>query len=247
MIERLDLFSRLVKLFCRKSERKDVAINFSFDLTEALRRHARFVSMITTKNWRGIKEKDEEQKARSKMATMTIITEQRSCTVAKKFQQKSFPSLSLSLFLPAFPTSQQAASALKNNEAQGTKLLPNRGSGWNFENGYVVTGTRMLGKFLHRRSSRLWEAVIKPWRTSQPAFWNATPYLREFSPVPSQILRAYGDGVRDVCELVLNRTEEISELVKVLKKKDIKLPLFELQLGWMCLSCKLEFYIYWKS
>lgn len=99
MTERLDLFSRLVKLFCRKSERKDVAINFSFDLTEASRRHARFVSMITTKNWRGIKEKDEEQKARSKMATMMIITEQRSCTVAEKFQQKSFPSFSLSLSL----------------------------------------------------------------------------------------------------------------------------------------------------
>ena len=76
-----------------------MAINFSFDLTEAPRRHARFVSMITTKNWRGIKEKDEEQKARSKMAMMTIITEQRSCTVAEKFQQKSFPSFSLSLSL----------------------------------------------------------------------------------------------------------------------------------------------------
>ena len=79
-----------------------MAINFSFDLTEAPRRHARFVSMITTKNWRGIKEKDEEQKARSKMAMMTIITEQRSCTVAEKFSRKAFQaslSLSLSLFL----------------------------------------------------------------------------------------------------------------------------------------------------
>ena len=136
--QRDSIFSRvkLVKLFCRKSERKDMAINFSFDLTEAPRRHARFVSMITTKNWRGIKEKDEEQKARSKMAMMTIITEQRSCTVAEKFSRKAFQaslslslSLSLTVFLPAFPTSQQAASALKNNEAQGTKLLPDRGSG----------------------------------------------------------------------------------------------------------------------
>lgn len=41
-----DLFSRLVKLHRWKSDRKDAAINFSFDLTEASRgaRFARFSS-----------------------------------------------------------------------------------------------------------------------------------------------------------------------------------------------------------
>ena len=106
-------------------------------------------------------------------------------------------------------SNKRGERASKNNEAQGTKHLePGPRLGRNFESGYVVTGSGMLGKFLHCRSSRLWEAVIKPSPLSlslslslgerrslllRPGTRRASPTTRrEFSPVPDQILRAMG-------------------------------------------------------
>lgn len=120
------------------------------------------------------------------MATMTIITEQRSlCITVEKFQREAlssgFLSLSLSFLLsllfillsrPPLPY-----SALKNNEATEEQ------SG-NFESGYVVTGCARCLENSSIPVEAARGAVIKHWRTSRILKREPSPIiLAEFSPV----------------------------------------------------------------